>query len=957
MIFFHFAKLQNSCISNTEYISSYIEINFQKNLMEGSKKLFLLDAYALIYRGYYAFIKNPRINSKGTDTSAILGFMNSLLEIIRTQKPDYLAVAFDKGGSVTRSEMFTEYKSNRDKTPEPIILAIPYIKDILTSMKIPILEKEGYEADDVIGTVAKDAEDKNFKVYMVTPDKDFAQLVSDNIFLCKPARMGNSMEIWGVDEVKDKFEIDNPEQVIDYLGMMGDSVDNIPGLPGVGDKTAKKFIKQYGSLENLLQNAHEITGKLGEKISNNKDLGVLSKKLARIILDVPIDYNLNDFELSKPDNTAVFEVFDELEFRRIKETFYKIFGLDKSEKSDPKKDYIQGDLFGNNVVDNSKLNLNKSKSYYQRIESSDELQYFTKKLLQQKIVAFDTETEGLNSLETEIVGISFSWEKGKGFYLPIKKDKTIQLEYFNILKPFFNNKEIIKVGHNIKFDIKVLFKYDVVVSEPIFDTMVAHYLINPDMRHNLDTLSESYLNYSPISIESLIGKKGKNQKSMRDIPIDEVTNYASEDADLSLQLKYIFDKELESNGVKDIFHEIEIPIINVLSDMEKEGINIDSTYLNKLEQEFEKDLNKLKKDIFNQSGEEFNLNSPKQLGDILFDKLKLVSKPKKTKTGQYSTSEEVLSSLADDHEIIRSILEWRSLDKLQNTYVKSLPNEVSIRTNKIHTKFNQTVTTTGRLSSNSPNLQNIPIRTQNGQKIRKAFIPRNDDFELMAADYSQIELRVIASISKDQNMIGAFINNQDIHTITASKIYNIKPDKVTREQRGNAKTVNFGIIYGVSAFGLSQQTNLTRSESKLMIESYFENYPGLKSYMSNQIDFARTNGYVETIMGRRRYLQNINSQNNMIRSGAERNAINAPIQGSAADIIKIAMIRIHNEFKKQSLKSKMLLQVHDELVFDVFCKEKELVQGIVKNTMESAVKLDVPLKVDLDFGKNWLEAH
>lgn len=925
--------------------------------MEGSKKLFLLDAYALIYRGYYAFIKNPRINSKGTDTSAILGFMNSLLEIIRTQKPDYLAVAFDKGGSITRSEMFTEYKSNRDKTPEPIILAIPYIKDILTAMKIPILEKEGYEADDVIGTVAKDAEDKNFKVYMVTPDKDFAQLVSENIYLCKPARMGNSMEIWGVDEVKDKFEIDNPEQVIDYLGMMGDSVDNIPGLPGVGDKTAKKFIKQYGSLENLLQNAHEITGKLGEKISNNKDLGVLSKKLARIILDVPIDYNLNDFELSKPDNVAVLQVFDELEFRRIKETFFKIFGLDQSDNNDSKKEYIQGDLFGDTVVGDARLNLNKSKSFYQRIDSSAELKYFTEKLLKQKIVAFDTETEGLNSLETEIVGISFSWESNKGFYLPIKKDKTIQLEYFNILRPFFNNKEIIKVGHNIKFDIKVLFKYDVVVSEPIYDTMVAHYLINPDMRHNLDTLSESYLNYSPISIESLIGKKGKNQKSMRDIPIDEVTNYASEDADLSLQLKYIFDKELESNGVKDIFLEIETPIINVLSDMEKEGINIDSAYLNQLEKEFEKDLNKLKKDIYNQSGEEFNLNSPKQLGDILFDKLKLVSKPKKTKTGQYSTSEEVLSSLADDHEIIRSILEWRSLDKLQNTYVKSLPNEVSVRTNKIHTKFNQTVTTTGRLSSNNPNLQNIPIRTKNGQKIRKAFIPRNNDYVLMAADYSQIELRVIASISKDQNMIDAFINNQDIHTITASKIYNIKPDEVTREQRGNAKTVNFGIIYGVSAFGLSQQTNLSRSESKVMIESYFENYPGLKSYMSNQIDFARTKGYVETIMGRRRYLQNINSQNNMIRSGAERNAINAPIQGSAADIIKIAMIRIHNKFKKQSLKSRMLLQVHDELVFDVFSQEKELVQEIVKNTMESAVKLDVPLKVDLDFGKNWLEAH
>ena len=925
--------------------------------MEGSKKLFLLDAYALIYRGYYAFIKNPRINSKGTDTSAILGFMNSLLEIIRTQNPDYIAVAFDKGGSITRSEMFTEYKSNRDKTPEPIIIAIPYIKDILTAMKIPILEKEGYEADDVIGTVAKDAEKNSFKVFMVTPDKDFAQLVSDNIFLCKPARMGNSMEIWGVNEVKDRFEVDRPEQVIDYLGMMGDSVDNIPGLPGVGDKTAKKFIKQYGSLESLLQNSHEITGKLGEKISNNKELGVLSKQLAKIILDVPIDYNLNDFELSKPDKVGVLKVFDELEFKRIKETFFKIFGIDNSENNDSIQQYVQGDLFGDNIINETRLNLNKTKSYYQRIESSDELEYFMKKLLRQKIVAFDTETEGLNSLETEIVGISFSWASNKGFYLPIKKDKSVQLEYFNILKPFFNNKEITKVGHNIKFDIKVLYKYDIIVSGPLYDTMVAHYLINPDMRHNLNTLSESYLNYSPISIESLIGKKGKNQKSMRDIDINEVTNYASEDADLSLQLKQIFDTELESNGVKSIFYEIEIPIINVLSGMEKEGINIDSSYLNKLEKEFEKDLNKLKKEIYNQSDEEFNLNSPKQLGDILFDKLKLVSKPKKTKTGQYSTSEEVLSGLASDHEIIRSILEWRSLDKLQNTYVKSLPNEVSSKTNKIHTKFNQTVTTTGRLSSNNPNLQNIPIRTKNGQKIRKAFIPRNSDFELMAADYSQIELRVIASMSKDTNMIDAFVKNQDIHTITASKIYNVNPDKVTREQRGNAKTVNFGIIYGVSAFGLSQQTNLTRSESKIMIENYFENYPGLKTYMSNQIDFARAKGYVETIMGRRRYLQNINSQNNMLRSGSERNAINAPIQGSAADIIKIAMIRIYDEFKIQSLKSKMLLQVHDELVFDVHKKEKELVKKIVKNTMESAVKLDVPLKIDLDFGKNWLEAH
>jgi len=926
--------------------------------MENSKNLFLLDAYALIYRGYYAFIKNPRINSKGTDTSAILGFMNSLFEIIRTQNPDYLAVAFDKGGSLTRSEMFEEYKSNRDKTPEPILVAIPYIKKILGGMKIPILEKEGFEADDIIGTVAKDAEENNFKVYMVTPDKDFAQLVSNNIFLCKPARMGNSMEIWGVDEVKDKFEVQSPDQVIDYLGMMGDSVDNIPGLPGVGDKTAKKFIKQYGSLENLLQNAHEVTGKLGEKIIENKELGVLSKKLAKIILDVPIDYNLDEFKLSDPDKDIVLKVFDELEFRRIKETFFKIFGTNSSKLEEKGAEVVQGDLFSETYnLDSNKENLEDSKSIYQIIESFEELKLLVEKMMEQEIVAFDTETEGLNALETNIVGISFSWRKGIGYYLPIKNNKSVYEKSFEILKPFFESTKIIKVGHNIKFDIQVLLKYNVKVSSPIYDTMVAHYLINPDMRHNLDTLSESYLNYSPISIESLIGKKGKNQISMRDVSIDKIKNYASEDADITLRLKGIFDKEIEVNNLSKIFYDIEIPMINVLSEMEAEGIKIDTSYLKKLDKEFEDDLEKLKKEIFKKCGEEFNLNSPKQLGEILFDKLKLVSKPKKTKTGQYSTSEEVLSSLANDHRIIENILEWRSLDKLQNTYVKSLPNEVSNLTNRVHSSFNQTVTTTGRLSSNNPNLQNIPIRTDNGQKIRKAFIPRNDDYIIMAADYSQIELRVIASISNEENMIDAFVNNQDIHTMTASKIYNVDPENVSREQRGNAKTVNFGIIYGVSAFGLSQQTDLNRSESKQMIDNYFLNYPGLKKYMSDQIDFARNNGYVETIMGRRRYLQNINSQNNMLRSGAERNAINAPIQGSAADIIKIAMININSEFKKQSLKSKMLLQVHDELVFDVHNSEKDRIQDIVKTTMESAVKLKVPLKIDLEFGKNWLEAH
>jgi DNA polymerase-1 len=921
--------------------------------MKVSKKLFLLDAYALIYRGYYAFIKNPRINSKGIDTSAILGFMNSLLEIIKTQNPDYLAVAFDKGGSTSRSEMFEEYKSNRDKTPEPILIAIPYIKQLLEKMSINVLEKEGFEADDIIGTVAKEAEKSGFDVYMVTPDKDFAQLVSKNIFLCKPARMGNSMEIWGVDEVKEKFEVKSPNQVIDYLGMMGDSVDNIPGLPGVGDKTAKKFLKQYGSLENLLINSHEITGKLGEKISENKELGILSKKLATIMLDVPIDYNLEEFLLSKPNDDEVFKIFDELEFRRIKETYFKIFRKNNTNSDDfNSSEYIQGDLFNSNTS-----SIKDSNSIYQKIDSIDELKFLVGKIMEQEYVAFDTETEGLNSLETNLVGISFSWSENKGYYIPLNSSFLKIDDILNELKPFFESIHIKKVGHNLKFDMNVLFKYNITVEQPLFDTMVAHYLINPDMRHNLNSLSESYLNYSPISIESLIGKKGKNQLSMKDISVEEITNYACEDADLSLRLKNIFDKELESNQVQKIFKEIEIPMISVLNEMETQGVKIDTQYLNKLEKEFEAELSILKEGIFEKCGLEFNLNSPKQLGDVLFDKLKLISTPKKTKTGQYSTSEEVLSELANDHDIIKQILDWRSLDKLQNTYVKSLPNEVSIITDRIHSNFNQTVTSTGRLSSNNPNLQNIPIRTQNGQKIRKAFIPRNNDFILMAADYSQIELRVIASLSNEENMIDAFLKDQDIHTITASKIYNIDPDNVSRNQRSNAKTVNFGIIYGVSAFGLSQQTELTRMESKVMIENYFKNYPKLKNYMSEQIEFARNQGYVQTMMGRRRYLPNINSQNNMLRSSAERNAINAPIQGTAADIIKIAMININNKLKNQSLKSKMILQVHDELVFDVFKSEKDIVSRIVKDTMESAVNLLVPLKVDMEFGENWLDAH
>ena len=929
--------------------------------MSDKKNLFLLDAYALIYRGYYAFIKNPRINSKGFDTSAILGFMNSLFEIIRSQKPDYIGVAFDKGGSVSRTEMFVEYKSNRDKTPEPIIMAIPYIKNILEGMNIPILEQEGFEADDIIGTVAKKAEKKNFKVFMVTPDKDFSQLVSENIFLCKPARMGNGMEIWGTKEVNEKFETESPEQVVDFLGMMGDSVDNIPGLPGVGEKTAKKFLKEYGSLENLLSNSHLIPGKLGEKITNNKELGIISKELAKIILDVPIDYNLKDFKFTEPDKKKVLEVFDELEFRRIKEAFFKIYGTEiQTDNSVDKPVSIQTNLFDQSQYtesSNNKSNSSSSISSYQFIENLEELKFFIDKLMQQSVVSFDTETESLNSLETKLVGISFSWKKHTGYFVSFNNDDKQNNEFMELLKPFFESNQIEKIGHNLKFDIKVLFKYGINVCAPIYDTMIAHYIINPDMRHNLDSLSESYLNHSPISIEDLIGKRGKDQKNIRDISIEKITKYSVEDPDLCLQLKEIFDKEIKNNNLNEIFSEIELPIIEVLSFMEKEGIKIDEKYLKSLEDDFQNELTLLGNKIFMESGEDFNLNSPKQLGDILFNKLKLVSNPKKTKTGQFSTSEEVLSALAKDHQIISNILEWRSLDKLLNTYVRALPNEINSNTGRIHTKFNQAVTSTGRLSSNNPNLQNIPIRTENGQKIRKAFTPRDKDFILMCADYSQIELRIIASLSGDANMIDAFNKDEDIHTSTASRIFNVPHNEVSREQRGNAKTVNFGIIYGVSAFGLSQQTNLNRKEAKILIDNYYENYPTLREYMSKQIDFARENGYVETLMGRRRYLTNINSQNGMIRSADERNAINAPIQGSAADIIKIAMKNIFNILNEKQFKSKMILQVHDELVFDVHLSELDKIKKVVKNSMENAVTLDIPLKVDIGIGKNWLEAH
>ncbi len=943
--------------------------------MSATKRLFLLDAFALIFRGYYAFIKNPRINSKGMDTSAVFGFMNSLLDVIKRERPNYLAVCFDKGGSVSRTALFEDYKANRDETPEAIKIAVPYIQQILEAMQIPVIEKEGYEADDIIGTLAKQAEKKGFDTFMVTPDKDFAQLVSEHIFMYRPARLGNGIEIWGVPEVQNKFEIEHPEQVIDYLGMMGDAVDNIPGLPGVGDKTAKKFLKEYGSMENLLNNTHELKGKMREKVEANKELGMLSKELAKILLDVPVTLEAEAYKLTQPNFSAVQPIFEELEFRRMQENVQQIFNPSEATPStenkniSPKKETPaqsnQMDLFSTagagtvptNDIVSSRKTLSNTPHAYQCIDSTIALEIFIEKLEKQTSVCFDTETTSLNALKAELVGIAFSWEDHKGYYIPFPKDTTEAHKIIEQLRPFFENESIEKIAHNLKYDLKVLSNYNLRVKGPLYDTMIAHYLINPDRRHNMDILSASYLNYEPQPISDLIGKKGKNQKSMRDVPLKEQTQYAVEDADITWQLKQYFEKELTAAENQDLFKSVEIPLVSVLSAMEQEGINIDVPFLKKLEVELEQDITQLQKQIFEIAEEEFNLASPKQLGHILYDKLKLVDKPKKTKTGQYSTAEDVLSYLAKDHKIVADILSWRSLQKLLSTYVTVLPKEINPKTKRIHTVYSQAVAATGRLSSNAPNLQNIPIRTERGQQIRKAFIPKNEQHVLLAADYSQIELRIIAALSKDPLMMAAFQKNEDIHSATAAKIFNVPLEEVTRTQRSNAKTVNFGIIYGVSAFGLSQQTDLTRSESKELIDTYYASYPQLKSYMSSQIEFARDNGYVATVLGRRRYLKDILSQNAIVRGAAERNAINAPIQGSAADIIKIAMINIHKRMQEGDWQAKMLLQVHDELVFDVPRTEVDLFSAFIKKEMEHAFTLDVPLVVDIGVGNNWLEAH
>ena len=952
--------------------------------MSQQKRLFLLDAYALIFRGYYAFIKNPRINSKGMDTSAIMGFMNSLMDVIKREKPDHLAVAFDKGGSDYRYEMYQEYKAHRDETPEAIKIAVPYIQELLRAMHIPIMEKAGYEADDLIGTLAKQAEKEGYKVFMVTPDKDFAQLVSENIFMYKPARMGNDIEIWGVPEVLEKFEIERPEQVIDFLGMMGDSADNIPGFPGVGEVTAKKLLKEFGSMENLLENTDKLKGALKDKIEKNKELGILSKKLARILLDCPVTFDATDFELSKPDVEKTDALFQELEFRQMKAQFDKLFGTGKeydeieangddngeapkmAKKPVAKKsNEEQFDLFGFSDEETGEptqhayyATLENTQHNYMIIQGDLGVKLFLQNLMNQSSVCFDTETTGIDALNAELVGMSFSWAKGEAFYVPFPENQEEAKLLADKFKPFFENETIEKIGQNMKYDLKVLAKYDIQIKGPLFDTMIAHYLINPDMRHNMDVLSETYLKYSPKSIETLIGKKGKNQLSMRDVPLEDIKEYAAEDADVTLQLKEHFQPILEKVGTKKLFDEIEIPLVPVLAAMEAEGIRLDVNFLKAMATDMQKEIVDFEQKIYETAGEKFNLASPKQLGDILFDKLKIGgAKQKKTKTGQYATGEEVLSYLANEHQIVRDILEWRQMVKLQSTYIEALPNQVDPKTQRVHTDYMQTVAATGRLSSNNPNLQNIPIRTERGKLIRKAFISRDENYSLLSADYSQIELRIIAALSGEENMIKAFQNNEDIHRSTAAKVFNVALENVTKEQRSNAKTVNFGIIYGVSAFGLSNQTSLSRSESAALIEAYYKTYPKLKSYMSDQVDFARQHGYVQTVLGRRRYLKDINSANAVVRGAAERNAVNAPIQGSAADIIKLAMINIHRKLTSENWKSKMLLQVHDELVFDVHHSELEKIKPMIKHEMENAFTMSVPLEVEMGVGQNWLEAH
>jgi DNA polymerase I len=935
-------------------------------LMSEKKKIFLLDAMALIYRAYFALNRNPRVNSKGVNTSAVLGFANTLLEVLKKENPTHIAVAFDVYGPTHRQTDYSAYKANRDETPEDIVASIPYIKQLIRGFKIPILELAGYEADDVIGTLAKKAEREGFQVYMMTSDKDFGQLVSENIFMYKPSRMGNDIEIWGVKEVCERFSIREPEQLIDILGLWGDSSDNIPGVPGIGEKKAKKLIADFHSIENLLKNLDDVAEKRSrESLREYADQALLSKSLATIILNVPVEWDEQKLKRQDPDPDILLPLFEELEFRNyakrvfehIKEEAPQVLPTRPAVAASGQMDLFAGtDVFADPVeVAREKVDQLMKDHDFSSLETKEDIDYLIQVLSGASSFCFDTETTGLDIISSELVGIAFCLNPGKAWYVPFPKDQTKAMELAHLFKHIFENPDIEKTGQNLKFDIGVLKNYGIEVKGKLFDTMIAHYLIQPDMRHNMDALADTYLGYQPLSIEALIGKKGKGQGNMRDVALRTITAYACEDVHVTLQLREVFEPLLQKANLISLFENLETPLIPVLAQMENHGVKIDTDALNEYSIKLQVEIERIEEEIYNLAGIKFNIGSPRQLGEILFDRLKIVEKAKKTKTKQYSTGEDILSKLAHKHDIIQKILDYRSLTKLKSTYVDVFPKLINARTGRLHASFNQTVAATGRLSSNNPNLQNIPIRTEQGREIRKAFVPGSE--LILAADYSQIELRIIASLSKDPAMIEAFRSGQDIHAATASKVFGVDLEQVDKDMRRKAKTVNFGIVYGISAFGLSERLNIPRQEAAQIIENYFIQYPGIKNYMEQTIAFARENQYVETIMGRRRYITDINSTNGAVRGYAERNAINSPIQGSAADMIKIAMIRIYHDMKEKNLKSRMILQVHDELVFDVVEQELEIVKQLVAFNMKNALPLEVDVEIDMNTGTNWLEAH
>ena len=943
--------------------------------MADEKKLFLLDAFALIFRAYYALIRNPRITSKGKNTNAQFGFTSTLFELIRKENPSHLAVVFDTAAPTERHEEFADYKANRQETPEDLSAAIPDIKRIIEGFNIPVLECDGYEADDVIGGLAHQASDMGYTVYMVTPDKDYGQLVRDNVYIYRPGYQGSDVQIMGPQEVCEKWNIQRVDQVIDMLGLMGDAVDNIPGIRGVGEKTAAKLLAQYDTLEGILEHADEIKGKLGEKVRDGKEDAVLSKKLATIITDVPCEFHEGDFTVDPPNKDALGEVFSELEFRtlgkRILGEEVEVVPAAAAEAPSTPDPNAPLDLFGNPIaqpavkakpVEEVKQeigSLENTKHNYKLIIGEADAKKLIADILQQKEVAFDTETTGIDAHQADILGMSFCWKKGDAYYVSVPHEREAAIEFLKLFQPVFDKEDILWIGQNIKYDMTILKWYGFELKGKTYDTMLAHYVIEPEGKRSMDMLSEKYLNYQPVSIETLIGKKGKGQKSMKDVPVENITEYASEDADVTFQLKNALDPLLDEKEVRGVFNEVENSLVPVLLDMEYEGVGLDTNFLENYSATLEDEIIKAEESVYKQAGVRFKLSSPKQLGEVLFDKMKLDEKAKKTKSGQYATSEDVLQRLRDKHQIVDDILVFRELSKLKSTYVDALPTMINPRTGRIHTNFNQAIAVTGRLSSINPNLQNIPIKTDRGREVRKAFVPREKGWVLLSADYSQIELRIVAAISEDEAMMQAFKDNKDIHTATAAKVYGVAEADVTKDMRRAAKAVNFGIIYGQTAFGLAGSLGISRTEAREIIENYLKEYSGIKNYMDDTVQYAQQHGYVKTMKGRKRYLRDISSSNQTVRGYAERNAINSPIQGSAADMIKLAMIKVHDELKKSSLQSRMILQVHDELVFDVPKNEVEQLKQLVVENMEAAMPLPhgVPVVAEAGFGANWLEAH